>query len=90
MAIDNSEEHSSDKQFTLNKWRTPKPTFLADIFIDQMEILSKAWRTKTNKQYQSAWRLWMGWCSSRNVDPFQPSLVEVAEFLFCDFEKNKL
>lgn len=53
------------------------------------EILSKAWRTKTNKQYQSAWRLWLGWCGSRSVDPFQPSIVEVVEFLSCEFQKNK-
>lgn len=34
------------------------------------EILSKAWRTKTNKQYQSAWKLWLGWCG-RRVPPFR-------------------
>lgn len=25
---------------------------------------------------------WLGWCSSRSVDPFQPSIVEAVEFLF--------
>lgn len=53
------------------------------------ELLSKAWKTKTNKQYESAWKLWLGWCCSRKVDPFQPSIVEVVEFLSCEFQKNK-
>lgn len=41
MGIDNSEEHSSDKQFTLNKWRTPKPTFLADILLIRWKYLAR-------------------------------------------------
>ena len=54
------------------------------------EILSKAWRTKTSKQYQSAWKLWLGWCSSRSLDLFQVSVVDVLEFLSFEFQKNKL
>lgn len=53
------------------------------------EILSKAWRTKTSKQYQSAWKLWLGWFRSRSLDAFQVSVVDVLEYLSFEFQKNK-
>lgn len=51
------------------------------------EILSKALRTKTNKQYQSAWRLLLGWCSRRSVELFQPSIVRLWNFCLVNSRK---
>jgi hypothetical protein len=46
------------------------------------EILSNACRSKTSKQYQYSWKLWLGWCDGRNLDPFSVSVIEI-------FQKNK-
>lgn len=53
------------------------------------ELLCKSWRSKTNKQYQSAWKSWLGWCSGQLPDPFSPSVGDIVEFLSDEFHKGK-
>lgn len=53
------------------------------------EILSNACRNKTTKQYQSSWKLWLGWCDGRNLDPFSVSVIDIIEFLSSEFQKRK-
>jgi hypothetical protein len=35
------------------------------------------------------WKLWLGWCDGRNLDPFSVSVIEIIEFLSSEFQKNK-
>lgn len=74
-------EASDEEDSQTSRVDSVRKRFITRGFKKTAEILSKAWRTKTNKQYQSAWRLWLGWCGSRSVDPFQPSIVEVVELI---------
>ena len=43
----------------------------------------------TAKSYDSAWKLWDGWCCERGLDPFSASVKEVIEFLTDQFCSGK-
>eukprot|EP00117_Sycon_ciliatum_P015233 scpid106407/ scgid15164/ len=48
-----------------------------------------SWRTSTSASYQSAWKRWLGWCSSRHTDPLAVDAVSVANFLAQEFTTGK-
>ena len=38
-------------------------------------------RTSTQNQYKSCWSKWVGWCDKRQINPIQPSIAKVVDFL---------
>ena len=52
------------------------------------KLLASSWRKGTKKDYNSKFKQFNSWCVERNVDPFQASLNECADFLTSLFEKG--
>ena len=44
-------------------------------------IVLAAQRTSTQNQYKSCWSKWVGWCDKRQINPIQPSIAKVVDFL---------
>ena len=44
-------------------------------------IVLAAQRTSTQNQYRSCWSKWVGWCDKQQINPFQPSIAKVVDFL---------
>ena len=42
-----------------------------------------------NRSYQSAWKIWCGWCSARGMDPLNTHLNALLEFLAHRFQQGK-
>ena len=47
---------------------------------DATKLISRSWRQGTEKQYESAWKCWVSWCSGRKIDPFASSVLDIANF----------
>ena len=52
-------------------------------------LILSSWRAGTNKRYSSVWQKFCGWCCSKQINPVQSSLVQVAEFLTQEFDTGK-
>ena len=48
---------------------------------DAITIISASWSSGTDKQYNSAWKKWCGWCEQRQIDLLQASVDEVIDSL---------
>ena len=46
-------------------------------------IILAAQRTSTQNQYKPCWSKWVGWCDKQQINPIQPSIAKVVDFL-CD------
>ena len=44
-------------------------------------IVLAAQRTSTQNQYKSCWSKWVGWCDKQQINPIQPSIPNVVNFL---------
>ena len=44
-------------------------------------IVLAAQRTSTQNQYKSCWSKWVGWCDKHQINPIQPSIPKVVDFL---------
>ena len=44
-------------------------------------VIEQSWRPGTNKQYATYLKKWSSYCSSRNIDPLSPTVVEGVNFL---------
>ena len=51
-------------------------------------LIAESWRSKTNKSYDSLFKRWDRWCSTRGSDPFSGPVSEVANFLATLFEQG--
>ena len=56
---------------------------------DAITIISASWSSGTDKQYNSAWKKWCGWCEQRKIDLLQVSVDEVVNFLSQSFAEGK-
>ena len=56
---------------------------------DAITIISASWSSGTDKQYNSAWKKWCGWCEQRKIDLLQISVDEVVNFLSQSFAEGK-
>ena len=56
---------------------------------DPITIISASWSCGTDKQYNSAWKKWCGWCEQRKIDLLQASVDEVVNFLSQSFAEGK-
>ena len=45
------------------------------------DLLLASWRSKSNKTYDSRFKKWLRWCTSRGSDPISGPVSEVANFL---------
>ena len=53
------------------------------------EFLLHSWRDGTKLQYGSHVQRWMSFCIRRKVDPFQPSINFLLDYLLQEFRKEK-
>lgn len=56
---------------------------------EAISLILASWRSKTESNYDSAWKKWQAWCSSRNTNPFAADLPKVLGFLAKQFEEGK-
>ena len=54
-----------------------------------LQLISASWRPSTEKAYSSAWRRWIGWCSTKQTDTFPTTVTPVIEFLVAEFQDGK-
>ena len=54
------------------------------------ERVSAAKRSSTQSLYNSRWNTWMDWCLQREMDPIDPTVTSMADFLIFLFEEKKL
>ena len=47
-------------------------------------------RSSTQSLYNSRWNTWMDWCLEREMDPIDPTIMAVSDFLTFLFEEKKL
>ncbi|MCG7878571.1 MAG: hypothetical protein JAY75_22815 [Candidatus Thiodiazotropha taylori] len=54
------------------------------------ERVCAAKRASTQSLYNYRWNSWMDWCLEREMDPINPSIMALADFLIFLFEEKKL
>lgn len=54
------------------------------------ERVCAAKRASTQSLYNYRWNTWMDWCLQREMDPINPSVMTLADFLIFLFEEKKL
>lgn len=52
------------------------------------KLLSASWRTGTQKDYRSKFRMFCTWCREQNIDPYTASLKDCVNFLTFKFHKG--
>lgn len=55
---------------------------------DSRKLLKAAWRTGTQKDYGSKFRVFSGWCRARQTDPYSATLVQIVQFLTDIYHKG--
>ena len=55
---------------------------------EAQELMLSAWRSSTNKNYDSAWRKWEDFCNDRNINLFSASIESILSFLASQFHKG--
>ena len=53
----------------------------AGISAETAQLLLSGWSKGTNTTYQSAWKKWVGWCISREIDPLSCPVQPFLDFL---------
>lgn len=48
---------------------------------EAIRIINASWSTGTDKQYNTVWKRWCGWCKERQTDIIQASINDVVNFL---------
>ncbi len=56
---------------------------------EAIDLILASWRTKTEANYEFAWRKWQTWCSSENTNPFAADLSVILGFLAKEFQDGK-
>lgn len=56
----------------------------------QLELLEKSWRPSTRKVYGVAWKRWLAWCETHQVNPSSPIASDLARYLSDLHLVNKL
>ena len=54
------------------------------------DILLSSWRKSTERQYESAWRSWSGWCDSWQINCFSTSIKNILTYLAHLFHEKGL
>ena len=45
------------------------------------QLMASRWAPGTQRTYNSAWKVWLGWCAGRDCCPLSPSVIQLVEFL---------
>ena len=56
---------------------------------EAVQLILSSWRSKTEANYNSAWRKWQTWCVNRDVNPFDADLRHIVGFLADEFKEGK-
>ena len=56
---------------------------------DAADLIFHSWRTKTNSNYNSAWRKWAQWCSNREENHFSAPIASFLGFLAHQFSLGR-
>ena len=56
---------------------------------ESIEIICASWTAGTEKQYQGVWNKWTSWCRQRQINLFQTSVDQVANFLTECYHEGK-
>lgn len=48
---------------------------------EQLSLLKDSWRLSTLKTYEVAWKRWLSWSKTNNINPHTPSGSDLAKFL---------
>ena len=49
--------------------------------IEASSLIAKSLRSRTEKQYESAWNSWTGWCNQQTTNPLSPAIADIVNFL---------
>eukprot|EP00118_Oscarella_pearsei_P020915 m.231510 g.231510 ORF g.231510 m.231510 type:complete len:603 (+) comp40072_c0_seq1:414-2222(+) len=51
-------------------------------------LLEASWRSRTNRNYESHFQKWVGWCDARDVDPLSADVRDILKFMADMFEEG--
>ena len=54
-----------------------------------VDLIMSSWRSKTNSNYNSAWRKWEEWCRQRGTHPFSADVPSILGFLADQYEEGR-
>ena len=60
-----------------------------EIPVNAISLIMSSWRSKTNANYNSAWKKWEVWCKQRGAHPFSADVSSILGFLADQFEDGK-
>lgn len=83
------EFHPLRNSLRLATWMLSRDRLQTGFSDDAITIISASWTPGTDKQYNSAWNKWCGWCEQRKIDLLQASVDEVVNFLSQSFAEGK-
>ena len=52
------------------------------------QLISECRRPSSSKNYESAWKKWVGWCAGREIDPFQCDINSIINYLAFLFQEG--
>ena len=53
-----------------------------------IDLILSSWRSKTNSNYNSAWRKWEEWCRQKCMHPYSADVSSILVFLADQFEEG--
>ena len=53
-----------------------------------IELILASWRSKTNANYDSAWKAWEAWSAGKGIHPFEADVCNVLDFLAEKFDQG--
>ena len=56
---------------------------------EAVDLIMASWRSKTDANYDSAWRKWQEWCSDKGVYPFAADLPSILSFLADQYNEGR-
>ena len=60
-----------------------------EISDEAVDLIVASWRSKTDANYDSAWRMWQEWCSDKGVYPFAADLPSILSFLADQYKEGR-
>ena len=73
---------NKSQQTSISRLETVRQGYAADgVSAEAAQLLLSGWSKGTNTAYQSAWKKWVSWCVTREVDPLSCSVHPFLDFL---------
>ena len=77
-----------DKVRRMEAYRQGRPK-IGKLSVGAVETLQQGWADKTQEGYGLGYRYYTQYCKSNELDPFEPSPVNLINYLQSEFDKNK-